>query len=190
MTLATVVRRRAVRLRRSIVAAALTVIVSAGLLGVTGGAAQASIWQLNDGFDFQPASTWSVGTAGTGGGGFDLNVGTARSAPNDAFLWSQTQFSSVGRSVTLRNNSTRIACGAGVYVQGLSGARVNFEVINPATFTYLALQSVTLSGGGYTQIIVPAWSGGPNTVLVRVSLLGSGGFNSIRIDDLVVQCTY
>jgi hypothetical protein len=178
------------RLPRAVQAVALAIVVSAGVIVVDTGAAQASLWQLTDGFDYQPASTWSIQTAGSGGGGFDINAGTARSAPNNAYLWSQTQFSGVGRSVTLRNNSTRTNCGAGVYVNGLSGAKVNFEVIEPASWTYLSLRSVTLTGGGYTQITVPPWSGGPNTVFVRISLLGAGSFNSIRVDDLTVQCIY
>lgn len=175
------------RLARAVIA---TVAVSAALVGFTGSAAHAGIWQLTDGFDYQPASTWTVEAYGSSGGGFDLNAGTARTAPNNAYLWAQTQFSAVGRSVTLRNNSTRIACAAAVYLTGLKGAKVNIEVINPSTWTYVSMRQVTLTGAGYTQYTVPSWSGGPNTVYVRISLLGTGAYQLIRADDLVVQCTY
>jgi len=170
--------------------AVATVVASAALIGFTGGAAYANIWQLLDGFDYQPDSTWRTETYGSSGAGFELNAGTALSAPNNAYLWAHTEFSSVGRSVTLRNNFTRLDCAAGIYITGLSGARVNFEVINPSTWTYISLRTVTLSEGGYTMITVPSWRGGPNVVYVRVSLIGTGGFQAVRIDDLVVQCTY
>lgn len=68
--------------------------------------------------------------------------------------------------------------------------KVNFEIINPSTWNYLSLKTVTLTGSGYTLATVPSWRGGPNTVYVRVSLLGGGAFSSIRVDDLVLQCTY
>ncbi len=167
-----------------------TVVMSAAVLGLTGGPAHASLWQLTDGFDYQPASTWRIEHYGTSGGGFDLNVGTARTAPNNAFLWAQTQFSAVGRSVVLRNNSTRDECGAGIYLNGLSGAKVNFEIINPSNWTYISLSNITLSGAGYKLYTVPVWRGGPNTVYIRVSLIGTGTYNLIRVDDLVVQCGY
>jgi hypothetical protein len=175
---------------RSVRRAVVGVVMSTGLIVGTATAAHASLWQLNDGFDSSPAATWHTETYGTSGAGFDLNAGTARSAPNDAYLWAQTQFASVGRSVVLRNNSTRIQCAAAIYLTGLSGSKVNVEVINPSSWTYISLKTVTLTGGGYSQVTVPAWTGGPNTVYFRVSVLGNGGFSSVRADDLVVQCTY
>ncbi len=171
-------------------ATAATVAVSAVVVAFTGSAAYASLWQLTDGFDYQPANTWTVEAYGSSGGGFDLNAGTARTAPNNAYLWAQSQFSAVGRSVTLRNNSTRNGCAAAVYLTGLSGAKVNVEVINPSTWTYISLRQVTLTGGGYTQYAVPSWTGGPNTVYVRIALVGSGAYQLVRVDDLVVQCNY
>lgn len=79
----------------------------------------------------------------------------------------------MGRSVTLRNNSTRKDCAAGIYLQGFAGAKVNVEVINPSTWTYVALNSITIGGSGYGQYTVGPWTGGPNLVHFRVSLLGS-----------------
>ncbi|GAA0562525.1 hypothetical protein GCM10010172_52180 [Paractinoplanes ferrugineus] len=175
---------------RTVRRAVLGAVLSMGLIAGTATAAHASIWQLIDGFDYQPASTWQATASGASGSGFDINAGTARSAPNNAFLWAQTQFSSVGRSVVLRNNSSRITCGAAVYLQGLSGASVNVEVIDPSTWTYISLKNVTLNSSSYTMVTVPPWTGGPNTVYFRVSLLGKGGFSSIRADDATIQCTF
>src|SRR5689334_17821476 len=50
--------------------AVATVVASTALIGFTGGTASAgvgtnSIWQLDDGFDSQPASTWRVESYGT-----------------------------------------------------------------------------------------------------------------------------
>jgi hypothetical protein len=178
------------RIGRWVRTVAAVVAASAGVLAITVGPAQASLWQLQDGFDYQPAATWTVEHYGTSGGGFDINTGTAHTAPNNAYLWAQTQFASVGRSVTLRNNSTRSSCAAGIYLQGFDGAKVNVEVIDPSSWTYVALNSVTITGGSYRQYTVGPWTGGPNTVYVRVSLLGTGAYNLVRVDDLTVQCSY
>jgi hypothetical protein len=145
---------------------------------------------LTDGFDRNPTSTWHIEKYGVSGGGFYINAGTARSAPNNAYLWSQTEFSSVGRYVTLRNNSYRDQCAAGIYIQGMTGAKVNVEVIDPDRWVYISLKTATINSSGYTKVVVPRWEGGPNTVYFRVSLLGGSGFSMVRIDDLVVQCAY
>lgn len=169
----------------------VTLLVSAGLIAVTSGVAHAGTWQMNDGFEYNPAGTWTLYHSGVGGGGFDLNAGTARTGYNNAWLSVQTGWSSVGRSVYLTPAQLhQSSCGAGIYIAALSGARLNFEVINPSTWTYVALKTVTLSGGGYTLVTVGPWVPGPTTVFIRVSLLGSGAFNAVRVDDLIVQCQY
>ncbi|MBN2528974.1 MAG: hypothetical protein JXR76_21475 [Deltaproteobacteria bacterium] len=175
---------------RFIRATILTAMASVFLTIASGGVAHANLWQLSDGFDSNPSDTWYFETYGVSGAGFDINAGTARSAPNNAYLWSQTNFSAVGRYVTLRNNSYRDQCAAGIHIQGMAGAKVNVEIIDPKKWVYVSLKTATINSSGYTKVLVPAWTGGPNTVYFRVSLLNGSGFSMVRVDDLVVQCTY
>lgn len=186
-----IITGRAAAVSRGVRRLVVTLLVSAGLVAMTSGVAHAGIWQLNDGFEYNPAATWTLYHSAIGGGGFDLNAGTARTGYNDAWLSVQTGFSSVGRSVYLTPAQLhQSSCGAAIYISALSGSQLNFEVINPSTWTYIALKTVTLSGGGYTLVTVGPWVPGPLTVFIRVSLLGNGGFSAVRVDDLLVQCQY
>ena len=58
-------------------------------------------------------------------------------------------------------------CAAGIYVEALGAARINFEVIDPTTWTYIALNSVTVSSGGYQPIAVGPFYPPPYDVYVR-----------------------
>lgn len=157
----------------------------------TAGTAHASLWQVQDTFD--PTTTWSFERVGTGGGGFDINAGTARSQYNNAWVSIQSDgWSSVRRNVHLRPVPfhSPVNCAAQIYVQPLGTAKVNFEVIKPSTWTYIALKTVTLTGGSYQAVTTNTWNAVDVDVVVRVSLLYTGGFSAARVDDLTVQCTY
>jgi hypothetical protein len=175
--------------------AVLAVLVtSAGLVAAIAAPAHADLWQLSEGFEGDPATTWQVRSYGASAGGFEINAGTARSGSNNAWLTAETEFSSVARSVYLRPAQLhRPTCGASIYLRPFPGAdggdvRVNVEVIDPSNWNYIALKTVTLTGSGYTQVSTPSWKPGPITVFVRVSLLGVGGYSGLRVDDLNVQC--
>jgi hypothetical protein len=167
------------------------VAISSILLGLVSAPAYASIWGFQDGFENNPTGTWHLEHYGNSNAGFDLNAGTARSGANDAWLTSQTSFASVGRTVHLTPAQFHAStCAGQIFVQSLGTAKVNFEIINPTSWTYIALETVTLSGGGYTAVEVGPWTPGPVDVYVRLSLLGNGGFSAVRVDDMQVQCSY
>ena len=138
-----------------------------------------------DGFEESPARTWTLYHEGNGSGGFELNAGTAQGGLNNAWLTSITGWSSVGRSVFLAAHP--LGCVGRIDIRPFGSVKLNFEIIDPPTWTYVALKTVTLSGSAYQTVsvgpFVPAGS-----VFVRVSLLGNGGFSAVRVDNLSVIC--
>jgi hypothetical protein len=166
--------------------------VSAALVIGMSGPASANGWNTSDGFEWNPAATWILYKVGTGGGGFDINAGTARTPYNNAWLSIQSSgWSSVGRSVHITPSEVHLpVCAARIYVLPLGTAKLNFEVIRPSTWTYLALKTVTLSGSTYQSVVTPSWDAYDNDVFVRVSLLYNNSFSAVRVDDMLVQCYY
>src|SRR5262245_18859776 len=166
--------------------------VSCALVIGSAGPANASLWQVSDGFEGNPAATWTFFKVGTGGGGFDINAGTARTPYNNAWLSVQSSgWSSVGRNVHLTPVPFHQAsCAARINVLPLGTATVNFEIIKPSTWTYISLKTVTLSGGTYQAVTTSAWNAVDADVFLRVSLIYTNGFSAVRLDDMVVQCAY
>ena len=182
-------------IRKAIRAAAVVVAMTVGTIAGTAGAAYADYWALSDGFELSPASTWRLETYGVSSGGFELGQGTARSGRNNAWLRATTSFSAYGRNVRITPARYGPDCSASAFIQTPGGASVNFEVIEPSTWTYIRLTSVTpaSTGSGWTLVSSGVWhpgrEGGEN-VVIRVALLGDGYSNDwIRIDDLQVSCS-
>ncbi|MFI5495922.1 hypothetical protein [Actinoplanes sp. NPDC051859] len=63
----------------------------------------------------------------------------------------------------------------------------NVEVINPTTWTYLALNKVTV-GNNWADVQTTDWYNGPETVYFRVSLFGDSTTKVLLIDDLYWKC--
>jgi hypothetical protein len=72
--------------------------------------------------------------------------------------------------------------------------RFNIEVIDPATFTYVALNPVDYRDTGrlvpYQRFTVGAWQSPLPQLLFRVSQLGSDRQMTTFLDDLTVTCTH
>lgn len=177
------------RFSRIAVAALATTAVT---LGVAAGPARADLWQHTDGFESSPASVWEFHRVGAGSGAFELNAGTARTGANNAILTTSAGgWSGVGKSLTVRPRTAghSTTCGGGFFVRALSGPAVlNIEVIDPASWTYLALRTVRVSDTAWRQHDVASYVNGPTQVFMRVSLLGGSG--PVRVDDMVFQCTF
>jgi hypothetical protein len=178
---------------RRLASVLVVLVVSAGTLAVSATAAHADTWQLSDGYELNPTTTWSLERYGVSSGGFELNQGTARTGRNNAYLRATTSFSALGRTVRITPTRHGPTCAASVYVQTPGGATVNFEVINPASWTYIRLTTVTpaSTGSGWTLVSSPVWEPGVNggeNVVIRVALLGNGTSTWIRLDDLQVSC--
>jgi hypothetical protein len=158
-------------------------------LAATGTAAHAKGWGLQDGFEDNPTATWTIESYGSSIGSFETNAATAHSGSNYVWLSAETDFAAVGRPVHIPDMASA-SCDATVYIQTVSAGQVNFEIIDPATWSYLASNQVTLAPGGYQQIWVGTFNPYPSDIYVRVSLLGSGNSNwsAVRVDDLQVSC--
>lgn len=192
---------------RSLRAWLAAALVAAGLVGVTPSPAHANyIWEYRYGFE----SGWDdwVSSGDTGGRG-DAGVwwdvpDWAHTGDNLAIVTvdsDDTLFWSYGRSVRLP--SARMSCTAKIYLKpDWSGdarvLHVNVEVLKPENWRYAAKKAVDLPdlGNGnsnvWTPVTTPAWSGGPDTVFFRVSLLGRdlGPYiGLVQLDDLTIRCT-
>ncbi|MBM7075142.1 hypothetical protein [Micromonospora humida] len=177
---------RAVRITAAAVMAttvALTVAVSP---------AQADLWQHTDGFESSPAAVWEFHRSGAGSGAFELGAGKAHSGANNAILTTSAGgWSGVGKLLTVRPRTAghNTTCGGGFFVQAVSGPAVlNVEVIDPASWTYLALRTVRITDTVWRRHDVASYANGPSQVFVRVSLLGGSG--PVRVDDMAFQCTF
>jgi hypothetical protein len=186
--------------RAGLALAATALALTAALLPAT--PAQALTITTNDGFESNPASTWSIGGNGSGTrtGGFGTTLGAPRTGSNLTWLRVQngTGWMSVGRTVSA---STALAmpinCTLRFWLLSSTGSRANVEVIRPSDWTYLALNQVTASGS-WQQFTAgpfdpsPAFTGGDIQMFVRVSLLGRGaGTDSrLRVDDMSFSCLY
>jgi hypothetical protein len=154
----------------------------------------ASVWTLSDGFESNPAATWWFEASDQFGhgdfGGFD---GIPHTGSKYATIYRfDAGWASVARNVHLTPaQSHRASCGAQVWLQEAPGTRVNIEVINPSTWTYVAVNSVTLpSDNAWHAYGSGSWTPGPVDVVFRVSVISTGGFARVKVDDLTVQCSY
>lgn len=167
----------------------LVALAAAGMVLATSTAAQAAQWTHVDGFDTaSPGATW--GFVGTGG--FELNQGTAFTAPNNAWVRATTGWSSVGKPLNLpTTGGGRITCDATVHVRAPSGARVNFEIIRRSDWTYVALLPATLPAStSYQPLVLNDWNGGARELFIRVALIGQGTTKTIRVDHAFVHCDF
>ncbi len=173
------------RARRLLVVLAVT----AGLTAAVAAPAQANWIVANDGFEGpNGGGFWTFQRSGTGSGFIEFNSAFARDGVNNGALTVQSGWSAVGRPVTL-TNGVSIRCRAWIYVQ-TPGATLNIEIIDPNTFNYIALKTVTLgsTGSGYTLVDVGPWLADIKRVQFRVALLANGGSRWARVDSMGAQC--
>ncbi len=193
------------RVRRRARIATVAVAVSGLLVGLAGSPAQASVWSLQDSFDTD--GVWSFGSVGVTGpysyssgfGGIDHYSPTTHSGKSSGYvdlLDANTGYVWAGRTVHLTPAQVHSAtCYAGIWILPGNGTSWNIEVINPTTWTYLALKSVTLTNttGAYQFVMVGPWTTGPTDVYFRVALGANPkltGWVGGDLDDLAVQCSY
>ncbi|MDG4828218.1 hypothetical protein O7627_02725 [Solwaraspora sp. WMMD1047] len=171
---------------------AAAAVATAVALTVAVSPAHADLWQHSDGFEGDPAAVWEFHRSGAGSGSFQIGQGTARSGSNNALLsTSAGGWSGVGKLLTVRPRTAGHAttCGGGFFVQATSGPAVlNVEVIDPASWTYLALRTVRVTDTAWRRHDVASYQNGPTQVFMRVSLLG--GSAPVRVDDMVFQCSF
>jgi hypothetical protein len=175
-------------IRYAVAVAAATAVT----LGVAVSPAKADIWQHTDGFESNPFGVWEFHRSGAGSGDVELGLGTARTGQNNAILTTSAGgWSGVGKLLTVRPRTAghSTTCGGGFYVRPVSGPAVlNVEVIEPTSWTYLALRTVRVSDLLWRRHEVATYQDGPTQVFIRVSLLGGSG--PVRVDDMTFQCSF
>jgi hypothetical protein len=151
--------------------------------------------QWSDGFESNPSATWSFSGEGDSSGRF------ATAAPHSGSTYASISewypgWSSVGRSVRITPATVHTPkCGLSAWMATTAyRPRVNVEVIDPATWTYIALYQVTLSGQGYKNYAVGSWRATKADVFLRFSVLANDpnapAFANAQIDDVVISCSY
>jgi len=175
--------------------------VLAVLALLTGGSAAPAqavavhVWTLSDGFESDPAGLWTFGGSPACGvcGSIREDPWQARTGNRWASIEAMAADSwfSAARTVRLSPPASSATCVLWMYVKVPAGT-VNVEVINPATWTYLAVTSVGVSTD-YRQVTTPTWRTAPADVVVRASVVRAGDPPTTafaNVDDVTVRCTY
>jgi hypothetical protein len=172
------------RLRRVVVAAAMSV----GLVAAVATPAHAR-WLFFDNFENNPAATWWF----EGTGHFSNTNGIAHSGQYYAdFTLTAPGWASVDHSLQLPQPILFLnrTCTASAWFSGLGPGQVRIEVINPVNWTYVTLGTWNLTGVYQWQQNSISWSGGPNNVVLRLTILNNDG-SAVRTktDDPAVSCS-
>jgi hypothetical protein len=170
------------------------------------GAALAQSWSFSDGFERTAGSPqpWYIDGGGSYQGVFHFSASNAHSGSQYARLWASSNggsWASVARNVRVpySTSSYDVGCSVGFYVRPyavlstLTSVPVNIEVIDPATWTYLAFKTHTVSASSSSQpsykwLTSSSWSSRQPDVVVRVAVGGSTLYHFV--DDMKVSCTY
>lgn len=151
--------------------------------------AQAGGTQTSDGFEGNPSSRWAIVTGGSAWAGFDINVGTARSGTNNAWIFVTNGWAYHGLWVTTSAPSWS-QCVAQFYFNASGGTFVGIEVWDPYA-NALSLHYPFISGGSYQQVTTPWWNLNGRTTLFVKAIIGSDGpARFARIDDMTLHCWY
>lgn len=185
-------RRPGRRLGRIVGALALgaATMLSVPALSGPAQASPTSLTVLSHGFE-TPSTVWAFTQSGSGFGFVDNAPVEAHTGSRSALLGMfGPGFSSVGRNVNLLSTATTCTASAFIAPRFAATRQINFEVIDPSTFRYIALKSIQVNGAGPYQFHAVSWPKGRNNVLLRFSLIGSdsGATTRARVDDVRVTC--
>ncbi|GAB1818868.1 hypothetical protein HerbRD11066_20320 [Herbidospora sp. RD11066] len=178
------------------------VTVAAAVVLVPAGPASAGIWQLTDGFEpsTSPETRWGVDGEGTCWGPYYTS--TTRSARTGTGFahWRvlyRPDWCSIGRTIQLTPvpGRTGVRCTAGIWAKLRGGGpQLNVEVIDPSTWTYIALKSVPYPGWTESWTLhTVSWTAQRSDVVLRFALgaTDNGPYPAeIELDDAIVQCAY
>ncbi len=181
------------RLRTYLGLVALIGTLTGTLLTVSSTPASASLFSvrvLSENFEGSSASTWTFdGAASCQFCGYvESDAIAAHSGTNSAFIETFAflgSFYSVGKLVHLPATHS---CTARLYISHVGPA--NIEVINPSSWTYVALRSLPGTVVNY-QLQSVSWSGGPSDVYFRVSTVSDSTQPDpwTNVDDITIDCS-
>jgi len=168
------------------------VITRLALPSTPASAIPAPIRALTETFEGSSANTWTFnGAASCDFCGSVLSDSTvAHAGTKSAFIETfgfLSSYFSVGKGVHLVFGANR-SCIARLYLKHVGAA--NIEVINPTSWTYVALKSLPGTATSY-QFQFLSWIGGPSDVYFRVSTVS----DSVQpdpwayVDDITIECS-
>ncbi|HET6706417.1 hypothetical protein [Amycolatopsis sp.] len=161
----------------------------AALLVATSGVAHASMSQVQDGFEFNPQSSWLVATGGSASAGFDVGAGTARSGRNNGWLFASNGWAFEGYWVPTNSVPRHAQCASQFYMQTAGGAQVGIEIWDANAHLLYSTYPWLNGSGAYQAVNTARWNlNGVNPVFVKAIVGASGSSRFVRIDDMTTQC--
>jgi hypothetical protein len=135
---------------------------------------------------------WFFDGQGTFSGSIIENVQKSASGYRFARISALNGWSSVGRKMSVPTaHADVVSCIASAYVRPLTSGRVTVEVIDPSTWTYLALGSYTLhASSNYSWLPAPSWFSHRLDAVVRITVVGGGTTNTAYVDWVQVRCNW
>jgi len=168
--------------------------------------AHASIWQLNDGFESNPAATWSCwhtveDPSFVNGCNIGFSDPNAHSPSHASWIQGNSGWSDIGRTVHLTPflAGRTLNCAAqlqGKVVTNNTQLHGQLEVIDVASWTYITIKPFVLTKANdfllWRAITTSAWTPPHADVFVRIGLIGENlnQLDALEVDDLIVQCGY
>jgi hypothetical protein len=189
ITMSMPISRRSLARLGAMAAVAVSLLAGGAAVAEAGCVGQGCV-NVYDSFESNPASRWTFDRAGSGATGFFETYGTARTGSTNAMVSTTGpgNWSGVKRTVTIPGGSYR--CDARVWVKSLyANASIRFEVIDPKTWTYISLKTVTIAKSSSYVALDHSWAPKQfSTFVVRVTLKDSA--TRLRVDDLDIGCLY
>ena len=182
-------------LTRAVLGTLAVLALLTGGLATPAGAVAVRTWTSSDGFEADPAGLWTFG--GNPDCPYCGSISDDPWQAHSGTRWASIEtkaansWYSAARTVTLAPPTTSATCALQMFVKVPAGT-VNVEVIDPTTWTYLALTTVGVSTD-YRLVTTPAWRTAPRDVVVRASVVRTGSPPTTafaNIDDVTVRCTY
>jgi hypothetical protein len=170
-----------------------TVIIVAGATG-----AQAGTTQFWDSFEVgNPSSRWQGFTGGDGVAGYDINKGVAHQGQNNGWLYVGNGWAAERIPVDLNGFFHRSNCAAGVYMQAVGpGAQVGLQIWNPNNGWHVIAETypwIDGNGSGYHSVSIGQLNlqgYGGTVYLQAIYGTNSGNKQYVRVDDMVLQCSW
>ncbi|GAA1816029.1 hypothetical protein GCM10009682_41150 [Luedemannella flava] len=171
-------------------------------------AAHAGIWQLNDGFEYNPTATWACWHT------IDdpeyvngcrlpyLDAPNPHGGTTTSWIQGHSGWSDIGRTVSITpyRAGRTMTCAAQIYGRMITGGtQLNgqLQVIDSATWRYTSIKKFTLTKANdllkWRAITTASWVPAGKDVYIRIGIDGENIDNQVdalELDDLIVQCQY
>lgn len=163
-------------------------VTTAAVLMTSAAPARAEAWPIIEGFESRPFDRWSPFVKGQGNIEASQEAILAHGGLGSIFMFSRTgSWVSIERRITLDRSSGARTCGANVWAspQQNFDTDLNLEVIDAATWTYVSVKNVPITGGRYQQVQFANFAHTDRTIVVRIVL----SKHNVNLDDFHLWCS-